>query len=184
MLQTHLTSEQLDAGIDHVRGVPADAGTVELIVRRPDVDEREVLEEGRLDVEIGLVGDTWDRRASSAMPDGAPHPEAQLTLMNVRVADLIAQDPERRALAGDQLFVDFDISTENLPPGTRVRVGAAVVQITAKPHTGCAKFTQRFGLPAMRWVNSDIGKALRLRGVNARVVEPGIVRRGDAVTKL
>ena len=185
MLVAHLTPEQLDAGLDHVRRVPSDVGTIELIVRRPALDAREELDEGELDLAVGLVGDTWSQRpASSRHPDSDPHPEAQVTLMNVRVADLVANDPSRRALAGDQLYVDFDISVDNLPTGTQVQIGSAIVEITAKPHTGCAKFTKRFGLAAMRWVNSDVGKSLRLRGVNARVVHPGTVRRGDAVTKI
>jgi hypothetical protein len=181
----HLTPEQLDAGLDQVRSVPSDVGTVELIVRRPAVEAREQLDECELDTRVGLVGDTWSQRpGSSREPASGPHPEAQLTLMNVRVAELIAQEPSRRALAGDQLYVDFDISVDNLPAGTRLQVGSAVVEITAKPHLGCAKFTKRFGLAAMRWVNSDIGKALRLRGVNAKVVEGGTVRVGDKITKL
>ena len=171
------TRDFLDAGLDDIRTAPADAGTLELVVRRPAVDEREVLDEGVLDLEQGLVGDSWSLR-------GTPELEAQLTLMNARVTALVAGERERWPLAGDQLYVDFDLSIENLPPGSRLAVGDAVVEISELPHTGCAKFTARFGSDAIRFVNSPEGRALRLRGVNARVVEPGAVRPGDAVRKL
>jgi hypothetical protein len=171
------TRDFLDAGLAEIRGAPADAGTLELVVRRPEVDEREVLDEGVLDLELGLVGDNWSVK-------GTPTLEAQLTLMNARVTALVAGERERWPLAGDQLYVDFDLSVENLPPGSRLAVGEAVVEISGLPHTGCAKFTARFGSDAIRFVNSPEGRALRLRGVNARVVEAGSVRPGDAVRKL
>jgi hypothetical protein len=176
--------DELLAGLDDVARSPADEGTVELIVRRPDENEREVLDEGQLDTEVGLVGDMWRRRGSSRTPDGGPNPNAQLTLMNVRAAALVAGERDRWPLAGDQLYVDLDLSLENLPPGSRLQVGTAVVEITADPHTGCAKFSARFGSDALRFVNSPDGRALRLRGVNARVVEAGIVRRGDVIRRL
>ena len=104
--------------------------------------------------------------------------------MSSRAAALVAGDRERWPLAGDQLYVDLDLSDENLPPGTRLALGSAVLEVTDEPHTGCKKFTARFGLDAMVFVNSPVGRALNLRGINARVVESGTVRVGDAVTKL
>jgi hypothetical protein len=181
---THLTMAELEARLDRVRKSPTDRGALALIVRRPRVDEREVLEEGRLDVMHGLVGDTWSTRPSSRAPDGRPHPDTQLTLMNSRVAALVAGGADRWALAGDQIFVDLDLSATNLPAGTRLSIGDAVIEVTAQPHTGCAKFVARFGLDAMTLVNSSAGRALNLRGIYARVVQPGTIRVGDTVSKL
>ncbi|MDQ3745748.1 MAG: MOSC domain-containing protein [Acidobacteriota bacterium] len=180
----HLTTEELEAGMERVRLSPKDEGVLELIVRRPRVDEREVLEEGRLSLVEGLVGDSWKERGSSRTPDGSPHPDMQLNVMNARVLALVAQDRERWRLAGDQLIIDLDLSDENLPAGTRLSLGSAVIEVTDQPHTGCHKFVARFGLDAMRFVNSPAGKRLRLRGLNARVVRPGVIRAGDVVRKL
>ena len=179
----HLTTAELEAAIHLIRESPTDTGTVELIVRRPAVDEREILAEAELDPAYGVVGDTWNIRGSRRTEDGSSHPDMQLNVMNSRVVTLLAQDPDRRALAGDQLYLDLDLSEANLPAGTRLALGTATIEVTDQPHTGCAKFTQRFGLDAFRWVNSEAGSKLRLRGLNARVVVPGVVRRGDAVTK-
>ncbi len=176
----HLSAEQLDAGLADVTGSPDDVGTVEMIVRRPEVDGREVLVEGELVVGHGLVGDNYLARGSR---DGAAHPEAQLNLMNSRVVDLVADgDRSRWQLAGDQFFVDLDLSFGNLPIGTRLALGTAVIEVAAKPHNGCAKFAARFGQDAARWVNAD--KSQRRRGLNAMVVEPGTVRQGDTIRKL
>lgn len=180
----HATAVALEAGLDEIRQSPADEGVVELIVRRPAVDEREVLDEGVLDVLEGLVGDNWRRRGSSSTADGQADPGAQVTVMNARVAALLAGARERWPLAGDQLYVDLDLAVENLPAGTRLAVGDAVLEVTAVPHTGCAKFTARFGPDAIRFVNGAAGRPLRLRGLNARVVASGTVRRGDAIRKL
>jgi MOSC domain-containing protein YiiM len=87
-------------------------------------------------------------------------------------------------LAGDQLFIDLDLSEENLPPGTQLAMGTAVIEVTAEPHTGCGKFIARFGVDAVKFVNSPIGQRLRLRGVNARVVRSGRIRVGDSIRKL
>ena len=181
---THLTIDELHRGLDHVRDAPRDGGTLRLIVRRPAVDAREVVEEGALSLADGLVGDTWRLRGSSRSDDGHAHPDMQLTIMGARAAALVAQTPDRWPLAGDQLFVDLDLSTANVPPGTRLSIGEAVVEVTEQPHTGCRKFVDRFGLDAMKLVNSEVGRALNLRGVNARVVQPGAVRTGDTVQKL
>jgi hypothetical protein len=180
----HRTADELIAGLDLIRQSPASAGTVELIVRRPAENEREVLDEGTLDLELGLVGDVWHSRGSSRTPDRSANPLTQLTLMNARTADLVTGTRERWPLAGDQLYVDLDLSIENLPAGTRVAVGEAIVEITEEPHTGCAKFSARFGTEALKFVNKSPGRELRLRGVNARIVTAGVVRPGDAIAKL
>jgi MOSC domain-containing protein YiiM len=175
---------RLEESLDHIRDAPVDGGTVELIVRRPAVDEREVMTEARLDIRGGLEGDTWRVRGSSRTSDGGPDPEAQLTLVNARVAAAIAGERERWPLAGDQLFVDLDLSLANLPPGSRVQIGSAVIEFSASPHTGCAKFSARYGVDALKFVNSPTGRDLRLRGANCRVVVAGTVRPGDAIRKL
>ena len=180
----HATAEELEAGLDEIRRSPTDEGTIELIVRRPAVEEREVLEEGTLDPAEGLVGDCWRTRGSSSTKDRSANPGMQLTLMNARVIALVARDPERWPLAGDQLYVDLDLSRENLPPGTRLALGSAVIEVTDELHTGCAKFTARFGSAAIRFVNGKAGRGLRMRGMYAKVVEPGTVRRGDTIRKL
>ena len=167
----------------HVLEAPSDEGELRLIVRRPGVDERETLEEGALDVDSGLVGDNWGSRGDPFSEDGEPNVAAQLTLMNARAVELIAGPVDRWPLAGDQLYVDFDLSKANLPAGSRVAIGEAVVEISAKPHTGCGKFVRRYGLAAQRWVNSEVGLMNRLRGVNTRVVKAGAIRVGDRITK-
>ena len=179
---THATLEELEAKLQAIEASPRDQGVLELIVRRPAIGEREVLEEGVLDVALGLVGDTWSTRGARAKH--GPHPDMQVNVMNARAIAAIAGDKDRWALAGDQLFVDLDISAANVPPGTRLAVGAAIIEVTAQPHTGCGKFMSRFGVAAGKFVNSPIGRRLQLRGINAKVVQAGSVRVGDRVTKL
>jgi MOSC domain-containing protein YiiM len=178
----HLPREDVEAGLGHVRSAPQETGIVELIVRRPAVDEREVVGEAELDPEHGLVGDNWETRGRSG---GRPaSTDAQITVTSARAIDLVAGSRERWPLAGDQLYVDLDLSRENLPPGTRLAIGTAVIEVTAAPHTGCKKFAARFGLEALKVFDTDDGRALNLRGINTRVVEPGVVRVGDTVRKL
>ncbi len=179
----HLTREQLDAGLEEILRSPKDEGVLELIVRRPAVGVREVIPAGELDVEDGLVGDSWKSRGSYATPDRRRHPEMQINVMNSRVIALVAQQQERWPLAGDQLYVDFDLSEANVPPGTQLEIGSAVIEVTAPPHTGCGKFVQRFGVDAQKFVNSPLGRQLHLRGINARVVQAGAIRAGDMVRK-
>lgn len=180
----HLTFEELEKGLDEIRQSPKDEGVLQLIVRRPEENGREVLEEGELDRDVGLVGDNWKTRGSSRTTDGFGHPEMQLNIMNSRAAALVAQDKERWQLAGDQLYIDLDLSDENLPPKTKISIGSAVIEVTEIPHTGCKKFVERFGLEAMKFVNSKVGKQLHLRGINAKVIESGTIRIGDTVKKL
>ena len=175
---------RLEESLEHIRQAPADSGILELIVARPAVDERVSLTEARLDPASGLEGDTWRSRGSKRTPDGSASPDAQLTLMNARVAEAIAGDKERWSLAGDQLYVDLDISLANLPPGSRVQIGSAVIEFSEAPHTGCAKFVARYGIDAQKFVNSPVGRELRLRGANCRVVVAGTVRQGDVIRKL
>jgi len=183
-LDHHKSNDELVAALDVIRRAPAEQGTLELIVRRPRVDEREVLEEASLDLVEGLAGDDGTRRGSRSTPDGGPNPLAQLTVMSARAAEAVAGDRERWPLAGDQLYVDLDISVDNLPAGTRLAIGEAVIEVTEEPHTGCNKFSARFGSEAIKFVNKSPGRELRLRGLNAVVITPGTVRVGDAVTKL
>jgi hypothetical protein len=179
-----LSLEELEQGLAEVENSPFDNGTLEMIVCRPAVNERKVLESGELDLEVGLVGDNWKARGNRHTEDGSADIAAQITLMNSRVIQLITQDRDRWVLAGDQLYVDFDLSVENLPPGQRIAVGDAVLEVSETPHTGCKKFTERFGSGAIRFVNSKDGRARRLRGLNARVIMPGTIRVGDSVQKV
>lgn len=178
MIVRHLTRAELDAGLEAIRNSPKDNGVVELIVSRPQPNAREVLEHAQLDPRAGLAGDSWGSRVA------APDPVTQLTLMNARVIALIAPDRARWPLAGDQLYVDLNLADDNLPPGTQLEVGTAVIEVSAEPHLGCGKFVERFGVDAMKFVNSPLGRQLHLRGINARVVRAGAVRVGDSARKL
>jgi hypothetical protein len=179
----HVSFEELEAGLDQVRRSPRDVGTVELIVRRPAVDAREVLAEADLDPDVGLVGDNWAQRPSSRTPDRTPHPDMQLNVINARFAELVAgPNREAWALAGDQLYLDLDLGADALPAGSRLAIGeVAVIEVTDQPHTGCAKFSARFGRDAHKIVWTEEGARLRLRGLNAKVVVAGTVRQGDPV---
>jgi hypothetical protein len=179
----HLSHERLFAGLDRIRAAPPDGGRLVLIVRRPAVGEREVLAEAVLSRETGLAGDSWLARGNSKTPDGSADPHAQITVMNARAAELVAGGTDRMPLCGDQLYLDLDLSVENLPAGSLLAVGQAVLRVSEAPHTGCAKFVERFGGEAMRFVNGPIGRPLRMRGANMSVVVPGIVRLGDVAVK-
>lgn len=180
----HLTMQELEAGLETVNQSPKDRGILELIVRRPGTEERETTQEGTLTPEAGLVGDNWNQRKSSRTPDGSPHPDMQVTLMNTRFVNLIAGSKDRWALAGDQLYVDLDLSESNLPPGTRVKIGSALLEITSQPHTGCPKFSARFGRDCLAFVNGPARKALKLRGIYAKVIEAGKIQVGDYAEKM
>ena len=180
----HLTMAELEAGLVEIVQSPQDNGRLEMIVARPSVNERVILDTAELSVSAGLVGDNWLSRGSKQTEDGSALPEAQITLMNSRAAALIAQKQSRWPLAGDQLFVDLDLSDENLPAGQRIQMGTAVLEITVQPHNGCKKFAERFGKDAVIFANSDEGKRWHLRGIYARVIQSGQIQAGDSIRKV
>ena len=180
----HLTTPDLEAGLEQIRNSPKNQSVLDMIVSRPEEDAREIMELADLDVVVGLVGDTWQARPSARSGDGKAHPDMQITLMNSRVADLVAQSKERWPLSGDQLFADLDLSKTNVPPGTRISVGKAVLEATDQPHTGCKKFASRFGVDALKFISSPATEVLQLRGINLKVVEGGEIKPGDIVKKL
>jgi hypothetical protein len=179
----HLTVEELKAGLAQVAQSPKDHGELKLIVRRPANGAREVLERGEIDLVVGLVGDNWKTRGSPRTPDGLANPNSQVTIMNARVIGLLAREESRWPLAGDQLYVDFDLSASNIPPGTQLAIGSAILEVTAQPHTGCKKFAERFGVESVEFMNSPEKKEMQLRGINTKVVQPGTIRVGDVVRK-
>jgi MOSC domain-containing protein YiiM len=180
----YLSISELEAGMEYIRQASKDNGMLKMIVRRPQSDERNIVDRGELNLSEGLVGDNWKTRGSRHTPDGSANPNAQITVMNARCIALLAQNEERWALAGDQLYVDFDLSEENIPPGTRLAVGSAILEVSAQPHSGCKKFSDRFGVEALKFVNSPEGKQLHLRGINARVIQAGSIQVGDTVEKI
>jgi len=179
-----LTMTELEEGMEYIRQSPRDEGVLKMIVRRPNVDEREIVEECELNLQQGLAGDSWKVRGSSHTSDGLANVNAQLTIMNARVIALLAQDEARWPLAGDQLYIDMDLSDHNIPPGTRLVLGSAMIEVSAQPHTGCKKFSSRFGVDAIKFVNSPEGKQLHLRGINTRVIQAGTIRVGDVLKKI
>ena len=180
----YLSMAELEAGMDYIRQAPSEHGTLKLIVRRPQEDQRAVIDQGELSLTEGLVGDNWKSRGNNHTPDGSATLYSQITVMNARCTALLAQSEDRWALAGDQLFVDFDLSEDNIPPGTRLAIGSAILEVSAEPHSGCKKFSARFGVEAMKFVNSPEGKRLHLRGINTRVIQGGAIRVGDIISKL
>ena len=183
-MTTHLSMQELEVGLPLIKQSPKQEGKLELIVRRPSVEEREILSQGKVDLTAGLEGDNWRARGSASTPDGSANIETQITLMNSRVIQLLTQDKNLWQWAGDQLYVDLDLSEENLPAGTRLSIGTAVIEVTATPHTGCKKFSARFGLDALKFISASENKSLRLRGINARIIQPGEFKTADLVRKI
>lgn len=180
----YLNADELDAGLAEILRSPKTSGTVEMIVARPGTDQRQCPEQARLSPEDGLEGDRWKATCRRRLEDGSPDPEVQITLINSRCIQLLAGDRAHWALAGDNLFVDLDLSIGNLPPGTRLQAGSALLEICSLPHNGCEKFQKRFGKEALLFVNSSQGKALRLRGAHARVVRAGVITVGDRIERI
>jgi MOSC domain-containing protein YiiM len=179
----HLSLEELRQGLDEIRQSPKDRGVLKAIVIRPETDARVSLQRCELSPEGGVHGDNWAKGCWMSLPDGRPHPDVQVTIMNARTIALIAKEEARWPLAGDNLLVDLDLSADNLPPGTRLSVGSTLLEITDVPHKGCKKFAERYGVDATRFVNAREGLRLHLRGIYARIVEPGVVAVGDTVAK-
>lgn len=180
----YLSTIELEAGMEYIRQAPKENGVLKMIVRRPEEDEREIVEQAELDLSEGLVGDNWKARGDKHTADGSANHDAQITVMNARAIEVLAQDVERWSLAGDQLYIDMDLSDDNLPPGTRLAIGSAIIEVSAVPHTGCKKFSARFGVEAMKFVNAPEGKQLHLRGINTKIVQAGVIHVGDVVKKI
>ena len=180
---THLTYDELHRGLPEIRQSPADQGVLKGIVIRPSTDQRVSLTECEISPELGVHGDNWATGCWMSLPDGSPHPDVQVAIMNARTIALMAQEEDRWSLAGDNLYVDFDLSHDNLQSGQQLSIGSAVLEITDVAHNGCRKFAQRFGSDAVKFVNSAIGKNLYLRGIYARIVQPGVIRVGDVIVK-
>lgn len=183
-MEIQFTLEHLQTQLNHIQESPKDTGSVLLIVRRPATEERELISQGRLIPTSGLEGDNWRERGSTSMPDGSANPEAEITLMNVRVIQALTPDETRWALAGDQFFVDFDLSEENIPAGTRLAIGSAIVEVSSLPHNGCKKFSARFGVDALKFISMAENKPLRMRGINAKIIQAGEVKQGDLIRKV
>jgi hypothetical protein len=175
---------ELEACLPDILASPKSAGRVAMIVCRPRADDRKMLDRCELTISDGLLGDNWKQRGQWRAPDKPANIDTQLTLMNLRAIKAIAGDQTQWPLAGDQFFVDMDLSRENLPPGTRLTIGTAEIEVTAEPHLGCRKFSDRFGRDAVMFVNSDQGKRINLRGINAKIVRPGSVFLGDKISRV
>ncbi|MEO1017795.1 MAG: MOSC domain-containing protein [Pseudomonadota bacterium] len=180
----HLNMEELEAGLEQVRLSPKDDGVLEMVVVRPEHDQRLTPDCIEISLAGGLSGDHWAKGCHLQTDDGRPHPDVQICIMNARMIDLIAQGRDRWALAGDNLFVDLDLSDDNLKAGQQLKIGGAVIEITAEPHKGCAKFIERYGKAACQFVNSRVGRELHLRGIYARVVQDGRINVGDRIVKI
>lgn len=179
----HVTAQEIERRMSWVLDSPRDNGVVQLIVVRPQTDQRTVIDRAHFSPETGVAGDNWQHDCWKKLSDGHSDPDVQVAIMNARMIEVLASDPAHWPLAGDQLFVDFDLSTSNLSPGDQLKVGGAILEITAEPHRGCRKFKQRFGDHALHCVNSTQGDSHRLRGVYAKIIVAGNVETGDVISK-
>lgn len=183
-MTSHLTLEELNNDLAEIRQSPSEKGVLKAIVIRPASDDRTSLTECEISPELGVHGDNWATGCWMTLPDGTPHPDVQVAIMNARVIQLISPEVDRRPLAGDNLYVDLDLSVDNLQPGDQLSVGSGILEITEVAHNGCGKFAERFGADAVKFVNSAAGRKLRLRGIYARIVKAGAIHVGDKISKL
>lgn len=180
----HRTFAELQAGLADIVASPKDNGVLRAIVVRPGKGKRLDVESAEISLAGGVAGDAWAKGCWKETGDGRPHPDVQICIMNARCIALIAAERSNWPPAGDNLFIDLDLTPENLPAGQRLAIGTAVVEITSEPHTGCANFVRRYGRDATKFVNTGDGRRLRLRGIYARVVQDGRVSIGDKVAKV
>ena len=180
----HLTMAELEDGFPEIIRSPKDNGRLEGIVVRPARGKRQELRTSDVSFDGGVHSDLWAKACWKSTEDGRPHPDVQICIMNARCIALIAQERGNWAPAGDNLFIDLDLSPDNLPPGQRLAIGTAIIEITDTPHNGCAKFIGRYGRDAGIFVNGRLGKRHRLRVVYARVIRDGTVTVDDVVTKV
>lgn len=176
--------EELAARLPEMQASPTNRGELVRIVARPGKDHRTLLERSEVTPEVGLPGDRWASTCSRKLSDGRLNPDSQITIMNTRCLAILTEDRSRWPQAGDNLLVDFDLSETNLPAGHRLKIGSAILEITPHPHTGCSKFSARFGVDALKFVNSPEGRRLRLRGLHAQVVQAGTLTVGDCIEKV
>jgi hypothetical protein len=181
--ELHLSLEELQSHLDSIKQSPQDDGILKAIVIRPVSNERVGMESSVVTPDGGVHGDRWAKQAWLNLPEEELEPKAQITVMNSRAAEVIARNRARWPLAGDNLYVDLDLSEDNLQAGQQLSIGSAVFEITPQPHNGCGKFEQRFGAEALKWVNSEEGKHHHLRGIYIKVVKAGVINVDDTITK-
>ncbi len=180
----HLDKQELAAGLPEILKSPKDRGPIESITVRPASEQRRTVNSVAISLAGGVEGDHWAQGCWKSTDAGKPHPDVQICMMNSRCIDLIAGDKDNWAPAGDNLFIDMDLTPENLPPGTRIAMGTAILEITDTAHKGCAKFIERYGRDACVFVNVGDGDRYKLRGIYGRVVQDGVLSVGDLATKV
>ena len=179
----HLTLAELQTQLPAILDSPKDEGVLRGIVIRPGPGERRDADSCEISLAGGVHGDHWAKGCWKSTAAGLPHPDVQICIMNARCIAVIAQERENWLPAGDNFFTDMDLTPDNMPPGQRLAVGSAIIEITDTAHNGCASFIARYGRDACLFVNTGEGKRLRLRGIYARVVQDGRVSIGDRVSK-
>jgi MOSC domain-containing protein YiiM len=180
----HRSFAELQQGLPFILAAPQDDGVLRSIVERPSHGERLTPKASEVSLARGVHGDHWEKGCWRTTEDGKPDPDVQICIMSARCIELIAGSIENWPPAGDNLFIDMDLTPANMPPGQRFAIGTALFEITGVPHNGCDQFIARFGRDAVLFVNTGDGKRLRLRGIYARVIKDGRIAAGDRVAKL